>query len=159
MYYTRNTDPTYYYKFSGNANCGSFALRLNEWYDPEPDSGDVYNWILDMACDYSDEEIANIYVDIIADRVMEDFGDKIELCDGRPPKTSDKELIALATFCYYDEEEIDCDWDFHFKVYRDGIWQQKNGCLKPSFCERDEWGKYNSDVIYFYHQIGESDEL
>ena len=35
MEYTRNSDPEYYNKNRARANCGSYALRLREWYDPE----------------------------------------------------------------------------------------------------------------------------
>ena len=35
MNYTRNSDPTYYKTHENETNCGSFALRLQEWYSPE----------------------------------------------------------------------------------------------------------------------------
>ena len=158
MSYTRNTDPTYYYKNSGAVNCGSFALRLNEWYEPEEDYDEIYDWIIGMSWDYDDYEISNLYADIIIDRILSDFSDEIEICDGRAPSTSDTELIAFATFCEYDESEEYCNWDFHFKVFRNGIWQQKCGCFPPEFCELDEWGRYTSKVTYFYHKIGDTNE-
>ena len=157
MYYTRNTDPTYYYKCSGEANCGSFALRLNEWYDPEDDYDIVHDWITEMAYDYDNDEISDIYADILIEKILDEFADEVEVCDGTLPITNDIELIAFATFCYYDEEEDNCNWDFHFKVYRDTIWQQKCGCLKPEFCELEEWGKYTSHVTFLYHKINKGE--
>ena len=153
MSYTRNTDPTFYYKNSGEVNCGSFALRLNEWYEPEEDYDTMYDWIIGMSWDYDDYEMSNLYAHAIIDRILEDFADEIEICDGRAPSTDDLELIAFATYCIYDESEEYCNWDFHFKVFRDGIWQQKCGCFKPEFCEFDEWGNYTSKITYFYHKI------
>ena len=153
MEYTRNTDPTFYYKNSGEVNCGSFALRLNEWYEPEEDYDTMYDWIIGMSWDYDDYEISNFYANAIIDRILEDFAGEIEICDGRAPSTDDLELIAFATYCIYDESEEYCNWDFHFKVFRDGIWQQKCGCFKPEFCEFDEWGDYTSKITYFYHKI------
>ena len=153
MEYTRNTDPTFYYKNSGEVNCGSFALRLNEWYEPEEDYDTIYDWIIGMSWDYDDYEISNLYADTIINRILEDFAGEIEICDGRAPSTDDLELIAFATYCIYDESEEYCSWDFHFKVFRDGIWQQKCGCYKPEFCEFDEWGDYTSKITYFYHKI------
>ena len=153
MEYTRNTDPTFYYKNSGEVNCGSFALRLNEWYEPEEDYDTIYDWIIGMSWDYDDYEISNFYADAIIDRILKDFAGEIEICDGRAPSTDDLELIAFATYCIYDESEEYCNWDFHFKVFRDGIWQQKCGCFKPEFCEFDEWGDYTSKITYFYHKI------
>ena len=159
MEYTKNTDSTYYYKQAGEANCGSFALRLNEWYEPEEDYDDLYDWLIDMAWNYDDDDLSNLYADVIVEKICEDFAGEIEICDGLAPSTDDKELIAFATYCIYDEECGDCYWDFHFKVFRDGIWQHKCGCHKPEFCELDEWGRYISDVTYFYHKIGVSDEM
>ena len=153
MEYTRNTDPTFYYKNSGEVNCGSFALRLNEWYEPEEDYDTMYDWIIGMSWDYDDYEMSNLYADAIIDRILEDFAGEIEICDGLAPSTDDLELIAFATYCIYDESEEYCNWDFHFKVFRDGIWQQKCGCFKPEFCEFDEWGNYTSKITYFYHKI------
>ena len=159
MEYTRNTDPTYYQKHSGAANCGSFAFRLNEWYEPTEDYDEINDWLTEMGWNYDDNELADMYADILIDKILEDFAGEIEPCDGRAPSTKDTELIAFATFCYYDTDEDYCDWDFHFKVFRDGIWQQKCGCFKPEFCELEEWGRYNSKVSFFYHTIGESNEI
>ena len=75
-----------------------------------------------------------------------------ELCDGRPPTTSDKELIAFNGFCICDDD-YNTDVDFHFKVLRDGMWSEKPGREPVKFCELDEWGRYTGKTVYMYHKI------
>lgn len=156
MEYTRNSDPEYYNKNRARANCGSYALRLREWYDPEEYFDeldiDLFNWIEEMALNgYSNYEITNQYVDILTEGMLHEFNNELELCDGRAPSTSDTELIALNGMCVYDEEGSDID--FHFKVLRDGHWSEKPGCDPVKFCELDDWGRYIGEPVYMYHRI------
>ena len=158
MYYTRNNDPTYYERNRCTSNCGSYALRLKEWYDPEAYLeefvGDIYDWIYELSEEgYSEYEIACMYADTLIEGILNDFDGELELCDGRPPTTSDVELVAFNTWCYTDEYDI--DRDFHFKVFRDGCWMEKNGVNEVHKCEEDDWGKYNGDPYYMYHRIGD----
>ena len=158
MYYTRNNDPTYYERNRFSSNCGSYAFRLKEWYDPEAYLeeivGDIYDWIYELSEEgYSEYEIACIYGDTLLDGILIDFDGEIELCDGRPPNTSDVELIAFNTWCCAEDGMI--DRDFHFKVFRNGRWMEKNGHNEVHECEEDDWGKYMGDPIYMYHRIGE----
>lgn len=158
MSYTHNSDLEYYKKYPTDTNCGSFALQLKEWYTPEDkfenEIGELYSWVEDMAeSGYSEEEVSNFYLDAIKDQVLNDFQGEIEICDGRVPSTKNKELIALATFCRWDEDIDWIDCDFHFKVFRDGRWQQKRGSGEVTDCNLEDWGDYISDVIFFYHKI------
>ena len=86
------------------------------------------------------------------EQIKKDFGDDIIICNGEKPTTNDVELIAYATSCMYDLDDEWADCDFHFKVFRNNHWQQKNGSGPVNSCELNDWGKYNSDVIYFYHK-------
>lgn len=164
MDYTHNSDLTYYEKYPARANCGSFALQLKEWYSPdealEDSEGDIYWWVLDKADEgWTEIDTSNLYLDIIMKQIMVDFANEIEICDGAPPYTKDKELIALRTFCIWNEDQSWSDYDFHFKVFRDGCWQQKNGTKPVEFCTLEDWQDYISDTIYFYHIIkGEGNE-
>ena len=160
MEYTRNSDPDYYNKHLSTSNCGSYALRLQEWYDPEPyfemSEGDLYEWVEEMTMSgYSDAEISTLYTHILVEGMLEEFEGELELCDGRAPSTLDKELIAMNSFCIFDED-YSSDIDFHFKVFRDGIWSEKCGSEEVRFCEEDEWGRYIGDPVYMYHYIGEN---
>ena len=158
MEYTRNNDPEYYIRNQYSSNCGSFALRLKEWYDPEDYLhevvDDIYDWIYELSEEgYSEYEIACMYADTLIDGILIDFDGELELCDGRPPTTSDIELIAFNTWCCAEDGDI--NRDFHFKVFRDGHWMEKNGVHEVHECEEDDWGKYNGDPYYMYHRIGD----
>ena len=165
MEYTRNSDLEYYYDNPGAANCGSYALRLQEWYDPEGYFEDIvgngYDWIAELHEEgYSDTEISNFYLDILVDGMLQEFEDELELCDGRAPTTSDTELIAFNTFAWCDDD-YNSEYDFHFKVLRDGEWMEKCGREEVRVCEEDYWGKYIGDPVYMYHKIdmkGANDE-
>ena len=159
MYYTRNRDLTYYETNRARANCGSYALRLNEWYDPEDYVEDIigntYEWIEELAEEgYEDWEIATMFAEIMVDGILQEFNGELELCDGYLTDEPNIELVALCTWCAYDD--MGSDWDFHFKVYRNGKWMEKNGCGPVIECDEDNWGRYNSDIFYMYHWIGEA---
>ena len=159
MEYTRNSDPEYYNKNRARANCGSYALRLREWYDPEDylerKIGDIWDWVETLHDEgYTNDEITEFYINSLADGMLLEFEGELTVCDGQPPCTSDEELIALNGFCLCDDDYY-VDVDFHFKVLRDGIWQEKCGMEATKFCEKDEWGKYIGEPIYMYHYIGE----
>jgi len=165
MEYTRNSDPDYYNNNRARANCGSYALRLREWYDPEiyleEQVGSIYDWVEELTLDgYNDYEITEFYINTLADGMLMEFEGELTICDGQPPHTSDEELIALNGFCHYDEDE-GLDMDFHFKVFRDNKWMEKRGIWPVNFCEEDEWGRYIGEPIYMYHKIdikGANDE-
>ena len=46
LYYTRNSDLTYYETHRRESNCGSYAFRLNEWYDLDSYFEDVTGWYI-----------------------------------------------------------------------------------------------------------------
>ena len=158
MEYTRNSDPDYYNKNRVRANCGSYALRLREWYDPEEylesiEEDYVDGWIECMAMNgYDNDEITDYYIDVLVDGMLQEFDGELELCDGQPPTTSDKELIAFNGFCCCDDD-YNIDYDFHFKVLRDGMWSEKPGREPVKFCDLEEWGRYTGKTVYMYHKI------
>lgn len=158
MEYTRNSDLSYYENWPLSTNCGSYALRLNEWYDLDDPFEDIVgsyidDWIVEKYEEgYSNFDISCLYGEILIDCILNEFGEELEICDGRPPSTSDVELIAFCTFCYCDEGEH-TDYDYHFKVFRNGKWKEKCGGQKVKECSIDEWGDYIGDVFYLYHKI------
>lgn len=158
MGYTRNSDLSYYDSNFYDANCGSYALRLNEWYELDSSFEDVTGWYIDdwiiekNKQGYSDYEISCLYTNILTDCLLEEFSNELELCDGTLPKTNNVELIAFSTFCYCGEKN-NTDFDFHFKVFREGTWKEKCGTHKVRECELEDWRDYISDVVYFYHKL------
>lgn len=161
MEYTKNLNPAYFEEFPTEANCGSFAFNIEEWYNPEKhfiaSVGNIDKWIQEMyESGYSLDELANIYVEDLVGQVLEDFHLEIRLITRFSEVQSNEEVIALRAWCYYSEDDWS-DWDFHFKVLRDGIWQEKCGCESVRFCLRDEWSygtrTYNSETVYFAHRV------
>ena len=158
MSYTHNSDLSHYDKCYRSTNCGSYALRLNEWYHLNELFENVTgsftdDWVTDMGNEgLTDYEISCIYEDILVDCLLNDFEGELKLCTGNKPKDPNIELIAFNTFCYYDAGGYS-DYDFHFKVFRDGVWKEKCGALKVRECEEDDWGEYIGETIYFYHRI------
>lgn len=161
-YYTRNSDPKYYETHQGISNCGSYAFNIKEWYDADSDFednvGDIFMWIKDMVYEgYSDEEISDIYAEEIVPKILDDFDGEVREIDGEnSPLAPNEELVALRTFCYYDEDGW-CNYDFHFKVFRDSRWMEKCGDTAVRFCTLDDWttgiNTYISKTIFFAHRI------
>ena len=163
MEYTRNSDLSYYETHRHEANCGSYALRLNEWYDLDYYFEDVTGYYIDEWVNekseegYDDYEISTMYGDILVEGILEEFDGELEKCDGRPPETDDVELVAFSTFCYSSDSLKSVDYDYHFKVLRDGKWMEKCGSGPVEECTENGWGDYIGDVTYFYHKIGGND--
>lgn len=156
--YTHNTDLTHYERNREKTNCGSYALRLNEWYHLNRRFEEVMHewcdtWIRDKHEEgYSDYEISCMYGEALAECMLEDFKGELELCSGKEPTTDDVELIAFNTFCH-DDGNWGIDSDFHFKVFRDGTWKEKCGRCPVQECDKYYWDDYIGDPIYFYHKI------
>lgn len=162
MSYIKNTDPNYFIDHQSESNCGSYAFNIQGWYDPEfallLDTGSIEEWIVELVQEgWSDEEISELYSDSLVNSILSDFEGEIEEvnCTYRP--NADEELIAFRTYCVGDGIDEWADWDFHFKVFRDGLWMEKCGRDPVQFCLEDEWQygirSYISNTVYFAHKI------
>ena len=155
MKYKRNSDPDYYIDRQADSNCGSFALRLEGWYDPEAYFYDyvkpvgVINWMNELSESYNDDEIATFYAEILIERMLKEFEGELRILARGQKVEANEELIEFRTFCWSWDET----WDFHFKVFRDGKWMEKNGDGPVHECEEDEWGDYDSEVFYLAHRV------
>ena len=138
MYYTRNSDLTYYETHRHDANCGSYALRLNEWYNLDDYFEDVTgyyveDWVVEKDQEgFDDYEISTMYGEILVQGILEEFN----------------------TYCYSADSPNSVGYDYHFKVLRDGKWMEKCGMEPVQECTEDGWGDYIGDVFYFYHKVG-----
>ena len=163
MEYTKNTNPNFYAENESNSNCGSFAFNVEEWYNPEIDlEAEVLyigTWMAELIdSGYSCDEVADIYVETLAESVLKDFEGEIREILFPSQIHNDEELIAFRGYCRYEiGEDYLPDYDFHFKVLRNGIWQEKCGSLPVKFCTEDDWTyttrTYNSETLYFAHRI------
>lgn len=157
MNYTQNHDPNYYEKHQGSSNCGSFAFQIEEWYSPDEYFEDIQGqsieeWIeRGLEVGYDEWELSDLLADLLSDYVLMDFEDVRYLWS--PAEVQDnEELIAFRAFV-----SDDCNWDFHFKVLRDGLWQEKCGSDPVRFCSEDDWHNglmdYNSYTVYFARKL------
>ena len=158
MYYTKNSDLNYYETHQWESNCGSYALRLNEWYDPEAyfeiKVGCIDDWAKELGSNgYENFEVSTMYGEELIKGMLEEFNGELEICNGTIPEDPKVELIAFSTLCNWRDDFETVDIDFHFKVFRNGKWMEK--CVTSEVREFDEfeWGPYNEDVTYFYHRI------
>lgn len=160
--YTHNNDPTYYETNRFKTNCGSYALRLKEWYDNEIDEecGGIDEWIGDLvAAEIPDSAIPDIIARSFIDELLGDFpNDELILLDKvtlNLLKDTSSELIAFRVYApidqFYDGDY--CCFDFHFRVWRGGKWMEKNGCKKVQECTITDWGVYNSSTFFLLHKI------
>ena len=162
MDYKRNSDPDYYESHCNYSNCGSFALNLQGWYDPETYFEDIYGdigeWIEETEYDgWTDMDRSDFHADVLVDGMLIEFSDELRILNSeKDDLLENEELIAFRTYCRYEEGEgwfPDPIWDFHFRVFRDGRWQEKQGNNPVNDqCNMSDWGKYISEIFYFAHK-------
>lgn len=160
--YTHNSDLNYYLDFPIVTNCGSYALRLKEWFDPfwafaKITGLVVSEWIEEKWEEgFSDFEISCLYGDVLTEYLLKEFDGELEICENKDILKAGTELIALNTYCTYDDDSGP-DYDFHFKVLRDGVWKEKCGYTQVTTCEEYNWSygdfEYIGEPIYFYHKV------
>ena len=163
MDYKRNSDPHYYESHCLASNCGSFALNLQGWYDPElyfeMGHGDIADWIEEVDYEgWTDIEKSDFYADVLIDGMLIEFADELRILNSEKDDLYvDEELIAFRTYCIMEEEEgwePYPRWDFHFRVFRDGRWQEKQGDNPVNNeCNIEDWGKYISEIYYFADKV------
>ena len=161
-YYTHNTNPNYYKENYAFSNCGSYAFNIEEWYDAdngfEWEVGNIDSWVTEMATYYSDEEISEMYSKAVVEQIFDDFDEEIrELSSESDPLLPNEELVAFRGYCEYFEDSGDSDYDFHFKVFRDGQWMEKCGSCPVQPCTLEDWSydyrTYNSKTYFFAHAV------
>ena len=142
MEYTKNTNPHYYEENQSCSNCGSFAFQIEEWYSPdeyfEEDMGvSVEEWIDNCIWNGWDEyDMSDEFAGILVNYILNDFDDV-------------RYIVQIG--------ELEQNEDFHFKVFRDGLWLEKCGSDPVRFCEENDWNngllEYISQTIYFARKL------
>lgn len=147
--FTRNTDPRYWDEEQSWCNCGSFALNIREWYSPEWICAfDLYE---DSYWDYlshlleereiDEYEASDKYALRLIEGILKDFPNEVRFLVDESEINKDEELIEFRAVFINDEEN-----DFHFKVFRDGYWMEKNGSGEVHLCSADNWDY--GDLVY-----------
>ena len=148
-------------------NCAGFALRTFSWYCPLPQSTyDRFEELFDDGFDF--ETIENMMTNEMVETMLSDFASNLRVVDYGESIANDEELIAFRFGVNYDPDfdwsfmgPWDCDVDFHYQVFRDGRWQEKNGdgdihnCETPDPAEPWDTGilVYGGPLIFLAHKI------
>lgn len=154
-----NTDSDYY-------NCGGFALSTYSWYKPYSyDRSKIVDTIVDLTAEgLSYRDITSIILDEFEEQMLEDFPDLKVVSSSYQPKENE-DLIAFRIFYYLELEEDNneyevefFDYDFHYRVLREGKWVEKcGGCLIQEADEPElepDWEAfdgyyYDSEIRYY----------
>ena len=163
LYYTKNNDKNFYEKFMNDTNCGSFALNIQEWYDPHDCFGEEGS---DFAIDvFESTDDLDFTTELLLQRgkegIEKDFYDEITFIDSPADYVPSKDTELVAFRVGIEEHTNYLNTDFHFRVFRDGRWQEKCGCgpveddinLEPDTCWDLYGWIYDSDIVYFIHKL------
>ena len=167
-----NRDPNFWNQKQAHCNCGSLAFNLNDWYHPgslthSDNEGEIYEyfniWIYEDGI-YNDDELSDLLAQFYLERMQRDFGSYMSEPTVIPietPLAPNEELIAFRAGAYVwtSDGTEDYDYDFHFKVYRNGEWIEKRGPGSVNPCSIDNWDGsmyYNSETYYFIHRFPEN---
>lgn len=173
-YYTPNRDPNFWDNDNDelfDANCGSYALDVIEWYRPY-DYDEEYGEDIIRSWDNigTFDEALFDSTRLHAENILEDFDD-IRLVHNINEVGTKERLILyregifhgsmtpdMRSICEDITDDIGWDWDFHF-IWRDtnGKWHEKLGANRihdieePSFDEPWSYGDliYQGPVVMF----------
>ena len=178
--FIKNSNPNFWDEEHLEYNCGGFAFNILEWYTPEDRLGiddvncsltSMANELFENHSDWSEKDVANYIKVLLIDAILDDFQGEVRVVNSELDLEDDEELVAMRVAYnifedededYEDEEseEDKSNCDFHFKVLRDGQWQEKIGLADVYNCGVDtekDWEfwqiYYNSDTVYFAHKI------
>jgi hypothetical protein len=172
--YKRNTNPNLYIDQEDYQNCGSYALGVDRWYCPyleidEDVSNDDELW------QYTEYERTNYVTELvlegfdreeIMERLIErDFEFILKTCPWLVPidedeiSENDRVIAYRLSMEIPDEREefdMDEDTDFHFRLFINGEWWEKNGASPvhkvvdsdSDIWEVDEWLIYDGEIRY-----------
>ena len=154
MEYTKNSNPNHYIEHEYETNCGSYALRIQEWYEVDFDMQVYALQMKDEGAD--DEEIYWTITDEATILLLYEFENELRQLTGADDFIADNE--ELIAFRISLETWDDYGADFHFRVFRGGKWMEKCGCQEVRECEfeEDSWETgliYEGPIVYFAHQI------
>ena len=152
-----------------NCNCGSYAFNLNEWYHPGcmcgryNDCNDDVLYLLDCWHEggADDDDLANDLASFYLDKIKNDFGDEVRIvfASELPTSVNEGEEVVAFRAGAYAWEGYNCssfDYDFHFKVLRNGHWFEKCGSGLIQETNLDEWTTsiyYNSKTFFIIHRL------
>lgn len=149
-------------------NCGGYALHTYAWYQPyDSVRYDVSTLLAELyrknviGCydeNGDDEDAAEYLVDLFDTYNQDEFKDLHPVCVGYIP-SPDEEIICFRAGVeifppYCEEDCVGFDVDFHYLLYRDGVWSSKCGGdpieYYPEYTLDQEDDLWNEE-FYFYN--------
>lgn len=135
-------------------NCGGYAFETYSWYSPgdfSEDEDSVSGFLLNiMDSDlYYEVDIPELLFDFCIEGILKTFPTykRISEEEARCLPLSTK-IIAFRT--YFEDFG---DYDYHFKVRKNGVWSHKRGSSKIKECTLEKWSyidcSYDSPTAYF----------
>lgn len=136
-------------------NCGGYALGIYSWYRPyDVGVADEIANALEL-----DENIDDIIHDLFIstrDHILVEFPN-LRLIKKEDIDKYDSVIayrVGISQYSTYDH----VDWDFHFRLYKDGKWTEKAGGLPISECEFDpleeiQWECEDDDELVYTGEI------
>lgn len=135
-------------------NCGGWAFQTFDWFTP-------YNMEKMKSRFYDLESCIYIEVEKIQDRFLwEDVDymlgtfDNLRVIDSIDEVSEKSTVIAYRIGVFEDVDEY--DYDFHFKVRRNGVWSEKIGGYSIQSCTEED---IFSDWVNPYDNFEYSSEL
>lgn len=119
-------------------NCAGFALRTYSWYCPNHfPLRDMFEMLFEEGCvDFG--TATDRVTDVLVNTMLKDFSGRLRVVQRVEEVRANEELIAFRVAANYDEIDYDpdyADYDFHYRVFRDQRWQEKNGDSDIHSCE------------------------
>ena len=135
-------------------NCGGYAFETYSWYGPgdfsEEDDA-VNDFIINiMDSDISDEEDINeLLFDFCVNEILKTFPTYRRISEEEAQQLPIFTKIIAFRIFFNDF----FDYDYHFKIRKNGIWSHKRGSSKVKQCTLEKWSyidcSYNSPTAYF----------
>lgn len=143
-----NTETWAYY-------CGGYALGIYSWYKPY-DIGVVDEIANALELDENIDDIIHDLFVSTRDHILVDFPN-LRLIKKEDIDKYDSVIayrVGISQYSTYDH----VDWDFHFRLYKDGKWTEKAGGLPISECEFDpleeiQWECEDDDELVYTGEI------
>jgi len=147
-----------------NLNCASYALNCDFWYCPDCDYWDNEDIVQELAEDnYETKDILSIVLEYSVEQILKDFDSEIRILDSEDDLRDDEEKVAFRIGIHkyeFTDDYIETDYDFHFRVFRNGRWMEKCGSEEIRTAAEDVYAPwidssiyYGSELVMFAHKI------
>lgn len=144
-------------------NCGSFALGVDEWFTPYEDRMGVgenklfYNIEDEISYRLAEGLSLEETYEALLDEDSHEILNKCPWCrlvSTVEAKKHTTNIVAYRLAIVVDDDGEVLDYDFHFRLLKDGVWCEKCGGRPTRECREQDWNIFekpwdtNSNIIY-----------